>query len=289
MELIDYVRMLGRRWAWWVTMLVLGTGLAVAYVHVAHKAYTATTEEYVASVVPANGNTGDYLASRSTIIASMASYPALVKSPSVIQGVLQDLPGVKLTAAQLAGRLSAAYVPRTVVLKVSAVSSKPQIAAELSTAAAKRLAIAVQDLETTNAGGHSRVRVVVTRPAAVPGSPSSPNKTLDIALGVMVGLGLGLISASLRDQAKRPRAGAMTVAAGTTGAGPTAATTVLPMAGAATVLPSVPAPKSPVLPSRDAFDADESTAWAGSTVVSSNGHVPARDADGTPPTGHSRF
>ena len=202
MELIDYVRMLGRRWMWWLSLLLIGTIAGIGYASAQTKIYSATTESYVANAVA--GNAGDAKSTNDRILNSMPSYSALVDTPSVLQGVLNDVP-TNLTENQLAGRLSAVHLARTVVLRVTATSSKPALAQALSDAAAKRLAAAIVNLETPTATSPSTVRVVITRPAPLPKSPSSPNKKVDILLGVIAGLGLGLLTASLRDQAVRSR------------------------------------------------------------------------------------
>jgi capsular polysaccharide biosynthesis protein len=196
MELIDYVRMLGRRWQVWVSLLLVGTLAGTLYVVTAEKTYSATAEAFVASTLQSPSGQRD---ARTLVLDSMASYSALIDSPSVIDGVLEDVP-TNLTPGQLASRLSAVHIARTVVLRISATSSKPQLAAALSNAAAKRLAAAIVNLETAIPGGASSVRVVITKPATPPRNPSKPNKVLGIALGMLAGLGLGLVVASLRDQ-----------------------------------------------------------------------------------------
>jgi capsular polysaccharide biosynthesis protein len=204
MELIDYVRMLGRRWRCWVSLLLLGTLAGVLYVNSTTTLYSATSEVFVASspTGPASNTTAAIADARSTVLDSMPSYASLIDAASVLEGVLEDVP-TSLTQNQLADRLKAVPLPRTVVLRVTATSSEPRVAAQLSTAAAKRLGTAIENLETPAPGVVSPVKVVITRPAKAPVSPTSPNRVLAISLGLLVGLGLGLIAASLRDQAVR--------------------------------------------------------------------------------------
>lgn len=204
MEFIDYVRMLGRRWTWWVSILVVCVGLAFAYTSVAPKTYRATTVGFVACqpTGPDSNSAGSVRACVDTAILRMPSYAALIDAPTIATGVLEDV-DVDLTAEQVTSRLKANHIPRTVILRVSATSSSPALAAELSNSAAKRLGRAIQNLETPAAGAVAPVRLVVTRPATPPGAPASPNRTLFLMLGVVFGLGGGLVAASLRDQALR--------------------------------------------------------------------------------------
>ena len=57
----------------------------------------------------------------------------------------------------------------------------------------------VTRLEQPTAGGASLVKVSVTQPAALPTSPSSPRVKVNLALGLLVGLALGVGGAVLRE------------------------------------------------------------------------------------------
>lgn len=204
MELIDYLRMLGRRWRWVAALTLLGLAGGVAYVLTAPKVYEATAEMFVGSVV-GDGGSGTSAAAQSAsqfTLDRMQSYSALVDSPVVAQGVAEQL-ARPIDNRDFASEVSATVPDDTVLLRVSVTDGDPQVAADLANATAIRLGDTIEMLEASAAGRESPVNVTVTGPATASNAPTSPNRPVGLALGVVVGLGLGLLTASVRDQAAR--------------------------------------------------------------------------------------
>ncbi len=200
MELIDYVRMLGRRWIYVVVLTLLGLAAGLAWGLTKTPTYTATAELFVGNVVStasASPIQNSQLASQFTL-ARMDTYASLVDSPSVTKAVAGQLRlGSK---ASVGPHLSATVPGKTVLLRVTATAATPVRAASMANAAATALGASIEDLEKGTTGS-SPVRTTLTRPATAPGAPSSPNRRLDVAFGLIIGLGLGLMAAGLRDQA----------------------------------------------------------------------------------------
>lgn len=202
MELIDYVRMLGRRWAWVVGFALAGLAAGLAWHLTTARTYTTTADLFVGSVSSGAPSSTTVSASSSFVLSRMPSYAQLVDSPGVTQGVIDQL-NLAMTPGQVAGKLSASVPSKTVLLRITATDSQPARAADIANAAATRLGSAIEELESSANGGRSPVNITVTRPATAPGSPASPNRVLDVGLGLIVGLGLGLLAAAIRDQAAR--------------------------------------------------------------------------------------
>lgn len=204
MELVDYLRMLRRQWVWVVGSVVVLTALAVVYVMTTPKTYKATAEVFVGSNVigtsaPDNSaalSASNYVFDRIDTYATWADYPA------VLQPVVTTLK-LGTTADDLSKQVSASVVPSTVIIAVSATDASAQQAADIANATANSLVKYIAATDTPVANSTSPVKAQVSSVATKSGAPDSPNRNLMIALGVLVGLALGLVLASLRDQLRR--------------------------------------------------------------------------------------
>ncbi|MDP9435288.1 MAG: Wzz/FepE/Etk N-terminal domain-containing protein, partial [Actinomycetota bacterium] len=188
MELIDYLRMLGRRWRWVVSFTLLGLTLGALWAALTPRVYEASALLFVAN----SGNADSTGRSRNDLDASrftlerMESYAALVDSPQVTRAVNDEL-RLGSRPEDIAGVLSASVVGDTVVLSVTAQGDEPAVTASIANVAAARLGAVIQLVEAPGTGAASPVKVTVTQPATAPGSPISPNTGLALALGLVAG------------------------------------------------------------------------------------------------------
>lgn len=204
MELIDYLRLLRRRWLWIVASTMLGILVALVWLGAAPLVYTATAQVFVGTVPSGESSPADAQAASSFTLGRMPSYAALVYSPAAAANVREQL-DVELTLDELAERVTADVLDRTVLLEVTASDGDPVMASRLANATAAGLGQTIEELERPAEGVASPVRATVTRPATPPAAPSSPNPRLAVALGMVAGLGFGLLGAALRDQALTSR------------------------------------------------------------------------------------
>jgi len=160
--------------------------------------YTATADLYF-SVRTAAGV--DDLAVAATFSQTqLASYATLAMTPTVLDPVADDF-GVDGGARELAGRLAVTALDGTVLLDIAVTDTDPARAARLANAIADRVITVVEELSpsTVDAEGatvdESAVEGTVVAPATAPTSPSSPNVLLNLAAGVVLGLGLGVLVA----------------------------------------------------------------------------------------------
>ncbi len=198
MTLREYLRLLRRQW--WVVVLLgaLATGAAALYSLTASPVYTAKTQLFI-SVSSSDNNPND-LSSGSTFTQQrVKSYADIVTSKLVMQQVINQV-HLPYTTDQLAGRVTADSPQDTVLLNVSVSDSDPQRAADIADAVIRIFPQFVDQIETPHNRTTSPVKVSVTQPPGVPVSPESPRVPLNLVLGLLVGLGLGLVSAVLRDQ-----------------------------------------------------------------------------------------
>lgn len=206
MELIDYLRMLARRWKWVVGCALVGWILGAIWATVTPRVYEASVLLFVGSsgATGTQGEDRDDLSASRFTLERMDSYAALVDSPDVTRTVSEQLQ-LGMEPDDVADVLTATVLDNTVVLNVTARGDQPARTANIANAAAARLGAVIELVEAPGTGAASPVNVTVTRPASAPDTPISPNVRLSIALGLIAGAGVGLLIAALRDQALSSR------------------------------------------------------------------------------------
>jgi succinoglycan biosynthesis transport protein ExoP len=122
------------------------------------------------------------------------SYADVITTPTVLDPVVKTLQ-LNTTAAKLGDQITATVPLNTVMTQVAVQNTNPQVAA----AVGQQFTKTVADLESVNKGQPSPVKVTVVSSPTVPTAPVSPKKTTNLALGVVLGLLLGLGMALLRD------------------------------------------------------------------------------------------
>ncbi|MGO1174266.1 MAG: polysaccharide biosynthesis tyrosine autokinase, partial [Actinomycetaceae bacterium] len=127
----------------------------------------------------------------------MTSFAEVATSPLVLEPVIEEV-GLDVTARELAGMVTVSVPQDTVILEVSTTSTSPDDAARISNAVAGQLASTAASLSSPDGGETAPVQATVMTPAQVPGSASSPDVVRNGALGLVVGLLLGLGAAFVR-------------------------------------------------------------------------------------------
>ena len=196
MELRDYLRILRKRWPIIAVLLVVGGALAGAVAFRATPIYAARTQLFVTT--SGSDNTTGLQEGNTFTQQRVKSYAAIVSTPIVLDPVIKSL---KLTSTpQVLGQSVSASAPlNTVLINVSVRSTSPTQAKLIADAVSLSFTKVVAQLETPANGGTSPIKVTVVKQADVPSVPVSPNKKLDIALGLLLGLAIGVGVAVLRD------------------------------------------------------------------------------------------
>ena len=197
MDLRDYARVLRKRWVSIVLLTILGIGAAALLTYVTPKSYTATTQSFVA-ISNSGSSSSDILSGATFAPQRVKSYTQIVDSPEVLQPVIDQL-HLNTTVQALAKDVSASSPLDTVLIEVQAKNGQSQLAADIANAASRQLGIVVERLETPAGTTSSPVKVSLTNPAVAPAGPSSPRPVLNLALGALIGLALGLAYAFIRE------------------------------------------------------------------------------------------
>ncbi|MDJ0315366.1 polysaccharide biosynthesis tyrosine autokinase [Arthrobacter sp. H35-D1] len=195
MEFRDYIHILRRNWIIIVALSLVGLLAAVAFSVLTKPLYTAQTQLFVAT--QNSGSVQDLQTGNSFIQARVSSYVVTATTPTVLQPVIDSL-GLDLSPQQLATKIKATSDLKTVLVSISVNDDSPVQAAAVAHAVASSLIIAVDNLEKPADGGPSPVKLSVVTPAFAPTAPSSPNLKINLALGFIVGLVLGVATSLVR-------------------------------------------------------------------------------------------
>jgi capsular exopolysaccharide synthesis family protein len=126
------------------------------------------------------------------------SYADIVSSPPVVSAVKQQL-RLPDSVRDLAKEISASTPLNTVLIEVTVKDGDAVRARDIANAASDHFTQVVSTLETPTGATTSPIKVSVIEPANLPSSPSSPNRTLYLTLGALLGLAAGIGGAVLRE------------------------------------------------------------------------------------------
>lgn len=196
MGLRDYVAVLRKRWLSIAVITVIVTTFAAVISFTTPKVYSATAQNFVA--LTGDSNDSSVLTGAQFAAQRVKSYTEIVSSPDVLQPVISEL-ALPYTAASLASRVTVTNPPGTILLMVTAADGTPEKAATIANAVSVQLGRVIENLETPTAQSVTPVKVTLTEPAVPPSVPSSPKIRNNILLGLLVGLGLGVAWAFVRN------------------------------------------------------------------------------------------
>ncbi|SMQ73866.1 capsular exopolysaccharide family [Plantibacter sp. VKM Ac-1784] len=196
MELTDYLRVLRKYWVLIVALVLVGVAAAAAYSLAKTPEYSSSAKVFVST--QSSDNVSDLTQGNTYSQQRVKTYVNLVSTPIVLQPVIAALE-LNITAGQLGGQVSAVATPDTTIIQITATSEDPVLAAELANTTAESLTGVVAKIESTDDGATSPVKLTRVQEANVPTTPGSPNVPLNLALGVLVGLALGIAFAVLRE------------------------------------------------------------------------------------------
>lgn len=189
MDLPEYLRILRRRWAWSVTMVILAVLAAVGWTN-----YGPTT--YVSSQTLYYVDAGQ---DATTAQMRLNSYVSLVSSSRVTSAVQGDL-GLSDSSERIAERLTAEVHPNTTIMTVTAQAPTADGARDLVAAVSRQLVLLSSTLNPATSPP-SGERLITADQPGTPVAARSPAQT--IALALLFGLIVGVMSALLREMSDR--------------------------------------------------------------------------------------
>jgi capsular exopolysaccharide synthesis family protein len=194
-ELRHYFRLIRKGWPVILAAMVLCTAVGLGVTLASKKIYQANVQLFVALTPEASSQ----LAQGNTFVQDrVQSYLEFSTAPAVTAPVISSL---KLPFKQdkLAGMISADAPQNEVLINLHVQDTDPTRAATIANALAAQYTKYVVATEQTDSTGKPIVKLTVIHPATVPGSPIKPNKTINLGLGVLLGLLAGVVIVVLRD------------------------------------------------------------------------------------------
>ena len=174
-----------------IACVVVVAGVS-AYTFLAPAKYTATAQT-MATYNASDG--GESIAQQSTggsyISNQITSYPTLATTSKVLKPVIDDL-GLDETVTDLAGQVTVTNPTNTAFVNIAVVDGDPKQAADIANSVAESLKNVIEsDLYS---GDKSPVKLSIVQKAQVPTSKSSPKTALYLAVGVVLGIIIGVAS-----------------------------------------------------------------------------------------------
>lgn len=197
MELRDYIRILRKGWILIALLTLLGVAAAATYSILQTAQYSSTSKVFVST--SGGESVSDLQQGNSFTTQRVKTYSDLATTPIVLLPVIAEL-DLNVPADKLAESVSVSAPLDTTVIEITAENGDPVISADIANAIAESLADVVQKIETPSAeDAISPVKLTLVQIADVPTSPVSPRVPLNVALGALVGLALGVGIAVLRE------------------------------------------------------------------------------------------
>ncbi|QOH59290.1 polysaccharide biosynthesis tyrosine autokinase [Rhodococcus rhodochrous] len=198
MEVHDYLRILQARWKIVAVTTVVAVLAALGASLLTTPQYEAKTRLFVST--SSGASVQEIYQGNLFSQQRVTSYTELLEGTTLAQRTLDKLGLSDLSAVDLAGKVTASSTPDTVLIDTAVTDESPERARDLANALSDEFVVMARELETPENGGLPTARVVVEQYAATPSSPVTPKTTQNVALGLAIGVLLGLALAVLRDR-----------------------------------------------------------------------------------------
>jgi capsular exopolysaccharide synthesis family protein len=195
LDLRDYLHIARRNWKLLIAATMMGLMGGGAASVLVQPTYTAETQLFVA--IQSSGSVQELQQGNTFSQARVQSYVKTVTTPVVLQPAIDRL-GLEESAEDLSKRVKATTDLNTVLINISVSDTSPVQSAAIAQAIADSLVKAIDSLEKPKAGGTSPVSLSIITPAVAPTNPSAPNTRLNLALGLVAGMALGVGAAAVR-------------------------------------------------------------------------------------------
>ncbi|WP_241384817.1 polysaccharide biosynthesis tyrosine autokinase [Rhodococcus sp. CH91] len=198
MEVHDYLRILQARWRIVAVTTVVAVLAALGASLLTTPQYEAKTRLFVST--SSGASVQEIYQGNLFSQQRVTSYTELLAGTTLAQRTLDKLGITDISPVELAGKVTASSTPDTVLIDTAVTDESPERARDLANALSDEFVVMARELETPEDGGPPTARVVVEQYAATPSSPVTPQTTRNVALGLAVGVLLGIALAVLRDR-----------------------------------------------------------------------------------------
>ena len=188
--------MLRARWRLVVLGVLVGTLAAAALAWTTTPVYAAQSQLFVSTssgLDPGATYEGGLFSQQRVL-----SYSRLVSSPEVLGDVIRALE-LTMTPVELGGHVRAEVPVDTVLIDIEVTDTVPRRAQAVANEIAARFPAFVERLEARGETQGSPVKISTTTRAELPTDPVSPRWPVYLALGVLLGLAIGVLAAFVRN------------------------------------------------------------------------------------------
>lgn len=192
MTLAQFIDVLRNRWLSIAVVLALAAGAAAAFSAAQPPQYRASSELFVS--VAGGSSVTDLSQGNSFSAARVKSYEAVALTPQVLGLAARQL-GLP-AGTDLSRVVTADSTNDTVLIRISATDTSPAQAAAIANAVTDQLVEVVEQVEDS---ATDLVHLSVFQRASAPSAPFAPRLAVNIAIGVLAGLALGISQAVLRE------------------------------------------------------------------------------------------
>lgn len=189
--------MLRKRWRLTLGFLAIALAVAATFVTLATPTYEASAQLFV-SANDTGGLASGLQQGAQFSQDRVQSYADIIDSPHITDPVAARLK-IGLTGKEISKKVSADAPLNTVLVNVHVRDTSPARAQLIANAVSSEFAAYAGNLEAATDNATSPVKVTVVKDAELPTSPVSPKVSLDLGLGLLVGLILGGGAAVLRE------------------------------------------------------------------------------------------
>lgn len=196
MNLQDFLRLLRSRWITVAVAILIAVLGAVAVTLTTTPLYQASTRLFVATsngASLAEAYQGNRFSQERVI-----SYAELIKGQTLAQRTIDKLQ-LDISASELQENVRTVVTPDTVLISVEVLDDSPIQARDTANTLSDEFVVMVRELETPEDGSMPDSRVVVEQRASIPQSAVVPEPKRNIAIGLAIGVLLGIGLAVLRD------------------------------------------------------------------------------------------
>lgn len=195
MELQHYLHIMRRYWRSIVGTTLLGVIAAAGFSMLQTPTYQSSSSVFL--TVESGSSAGELSQGASYAERQVRSYVSVATTAKVLQPVIDELE-LDVTANQLADHVSVSSPSSTQLIDITVSDEAPEMAALLADSVSESLIDVVEELSPPGPDGARLVSATVINPAVIPGAPASPQPTLNLALGVLIGAAFGAGQAILR-------------------------------------------------------------------------------------------
>lgn len=194
MDLREYLRILRLHWKVILACTLIGVASAAVFLFEQTPMYESSSQLVVKAT---NSTLSDAYTANTLAQQRVQTYVQLVSSPLLVRKAAGQL-GLSSEAGAIAGRVTADAPLNTALLNIHVSDPSAVRAQRIAQALDAQVIHFVDDLEGGTATQQAPIHLIVTRPPQIPGGPSSPRKSLDLGLGLLIGLMVGFSAAVVR-------------------------------------------------------------------------------------------